>query len=195
MPEHHPSRRRLLGYLLGVAVGATGLLAACTAAPEAGQEPGAAPQPAPGTRRPVPSASVTVPAATPEQRTAERVVAEKRSLLARYAATTRAHPALAGRLDPLAAEHATHVDALAAVVEGEAPAATPTPAATPPPAPSSPPVAARPDRALAALAAREAELARQRLLDVAAVAPDLARLLASIGGAEAAHAALIEAGA
>jgi hypothetical protein len=195
VPEHHPSRRRLLGYLLGAAVGATGLLPGCTSVPEAGQEPGAAPQPTPGTGAPVPSPPATISAASPELRLAERVVAEKRSLLARYAATRRAHPALAGRLDPLAAEHAAHLDALAAVVEGEAPATTPNPAATPAPAPSLPAVPARPDRALAALAAREAELARQRLLDVDAVAPDLARLLASIGGAEAAHAALMEAGA
>jgi hypothetical protein len=119
----------------------------------------------------------------PDEIIRQRVLAAKRDLLARYAATLAAHPQLSARLNPLVADHRAHVQAL----NGSAsPTATPGSTATAPP-----PVPAGRGAALAALATAERAAAGARVTDVLDASPRLARVLASIGGCEAAHAELL----
>ncbi|MFE6161713.1 hypothetical protein ACFQ7F_22695 [Streptomyces sp. NPDC056486] len=119
-------------------------------------------------------------------------------LLGRYDAVLAAHPALAGRLDPLRAEVKRHEKAFA---EGS----TPPSSSSAPPAPSgSPATSASPapkpsvpkdeKDAVRELAEAERDLAKRRgsaLLDAPA---ELARLLASVAAAGAAHAYLLTEG-
>ena len=111
-----------------------------------------------------------------------RALAGKQELIVRYAEVTAAHPGLREQLGPLAAEHEAHVQALRALVPASPPA---------PPAAAPAPATGGRRAALAALARRERELAESRIGDLLAAPPELARLLAAVGAAEAAHAALL----
>ncbi|MFF1696822.1 hypothetical protein ACFVXC_24955 [Streptomyces sp. NPDC058257] len=109
-------------------------------------------------------------------------------LLGRYDAVLAAHPALAGRLDPLRAEVKRHETVLA---EGSTPppsSGSPSASASPAPKPSVP----KDEKdAVRELAEAERDLAKRRgsaLLDAPA---ELARLLASVAAAGAAHAYLL----
>jgi hypothetical protein len=119
----------------------------------------------------------------PDEVVRQRVLASKWALLDRYTATLERHPGLQARLDPLMAEHRTHLSALNA-----APSGTPAPGSPASPAPEVP---ATEHAALWALAAAERRAADGRVTDVLAATPRLARVLASIGGCEAGHAELL----
>lgn len=116
-----------------------------------------------------------------------RVAVEVRDLAAAYAAVRRAVPATAARLDPLAAEHEAHLAAL----EGP-PAPTRSPSFPSGPATPVPTTAAA---AVSWLAGLERAAAARRARQCLGAGPDLARLLASVGACEAAHAELLGGGA
>ncbi|MEH0547192.1 hypothetical protein QA802_30120 [Streptomyces sp. B21-105] len=198
MPFPHPSRtpsgprrRTLLASAAGAA-----LLAGCSAGPEE-------------TAR---SASRT-PSVT--ERVRARAARESDGLVARYDAALAVHPTLAARLAPLRAEVVRHVAAFGGVGTAS-PSASPTasPTASPsaagsssPSAPgataaagaSAPPSAAAPSAAapaterdtLVGLAAAERALADRRAAELLDVPGELARLLASVAAAGAAHAYLL----
>ena len=149
------TRRALLAGTLGV-VAAPLVLGGCTSDPE----------PA---------------AATPDETSLDFTVTSASELLAAYTATTAAHPALAPRLDPLAADHRTH---LAALDPGASPSPTPTPRQSP-----SATVPADPASAQAALAAAETAAAAALTSRLGPIDANLARTLASVAACRAAHAA------
>jgi hypothetical protein len=192
-----PRRRTLLASAAGAA-----LLAGCSAGPE---------ETAKGTRA---TPSVT-------ERARARAARDSSGLLARYDAALAVHPRLAARLAPLRAEVVRHVAAFGGVgtaspspsptptadgagtgtggPSASAPASAPT-AQTPAPAgASAPPAAAVPSaaapvterEALVGLAAAERTLADRRAAELLEVPGELARLLASVAAAGAAHAYLL----
>ncbi|MCF6526254.1 hypothetical protein HOY81_24740 [Streptomyces sp. JJ36] len=112
-------------------------------------------------------------------------VRESELLLARYDSTAAVHPALAGRLAPLRAEVARHLTAF----DGDA--GSGRRGRTPPRDGGH--TAVPPDRrqALAALAAAERRTADARARALTDAPPELARLLASVAAAGAAHAYLL----
>jgi hypothetical protein len=205
--------RRNVLRLLGVA--ALGLVAGCrsgkqrtaTASVPASTTPGnRSPQP-PATSAPPattsettpPSPRPTVSALSPDQLVAQRVAVAEQALLAAYDAAALAHPELAGRLAPFRADHAAHLQGL---VPGASPSATASSSGAPaeslaPPSTNAPataaPVLSPPTSAqiFQQLAEVERSAAAARLGDVASASGSLARLVASIGGCEAAHAALL----
>ncbi|WP_329137179.1 hypothetical protein [Streptomyces sp. NBC_01476] len=122
---------------------------------------------------------------------AERAQAARDSggLVTRYDAAIAAHPTLAGRLAPLRAEVAQHVQAFGGKVAAPPTGSTPTPTPTPPP--TTPPDS--PAQTLTALAAAERELADRRAKVLLTVPGDLARLLASAAAAGAGHVVLLNA--
>ena len=125
-------------------------------------------------------ASDPEPAApTPDETALGFTLTSATELLAAYTATTAAHPGLAPRLDPLAADHRTHLAAL-----GPGPSPSPTPSV--PPVPSVP---ADPAAAQAALTAAETAAAAALTSRVGPIDADLARTLASVAACRAAHAA------
>jgi hypothetical protein len=181
------SRRGVMG------VAAAGALTGCSG----GGAKAAAPR-----RAPVPGAAEKARAATGSL-----------ALLKRYDAVSAAHPALASRLAPLRAEVARH----AAAFGGRPPAPAPAPAgsatapppstappsttapppassAAPPPAPAAAGVPAAPGAALSWLAAAERALADRRAAELLAAPGGLARLLASVAAAGAAHVVLLGTG-
>ena len=206
--------RRSALRLLGVA--ALGLAAGCRsgkqrtaptsplAATPTGSRP-PAPTSAPPKTSPT-SPRPTVSALSADQLLAGRVAVAEEALLAAYDAAANAHPELAGRLAPFRADHAAHLNGLmpgatpsSATPSSTAPSTTApsstTPSSIPPSgnasasAPlSSPPASTAILRQLADL---ERSAAAARVNDVAATSGSLARLVASIGGCEAAHAALL----
>lgn len=113
-----------------------------------------------------------------------RAVRDSVALLRAYDAALAAHPALAGRLAPLRAEVARHIQAFG----GQAPQ-PPSPATTAQPVPS------RPAAALTALAAMERTLADRRAAALLTVPGESARLMASVAAAGAGHVLLLTAGA
>ncbi|MGX2994196.1 hypothetical protein JNUCC64_07820 [Streptomyces sp. JNUCC 64] len=123
-------------------------------------------------------------AAGPARRTSAR---ESRELAGRYDAVIAAHPSLAGRLAPLRAEVVRHERAFTGAGSGA------TASAAPPSDGSAAgkPVPDQPRAALAALAGRERELATARTERALEVPGELARLLASVAAAGAAHAYLL----
>jgi hypothetical protein len=123
------------------------------------------------------------PAPDPDVAIRRAVAAGVRELLGRYADVSTAHPALAARLTPLAAEHTAHLRALG--VRRHAAGRTPQPASTP---------AGNARRAVADLAAAERRIAALRPEQARRASPLLARLVASIGACEAGHGALLTAG-
>ena len=171
MNEAGPSRRAVLagGGLLA--------LAACT----------------PGSR-PVPR-----PPEDPDRRLRSEVAAGVQALVDRYAATVSRHPSLQRSLGPLAAEHTAHLSALLGDRATASAAPTGSRAATPSSGSTGtgtaspvPPVPPTPAAARGALATAERLAAEQRVSQAGrAQAPDLVRLVASIGACEAVHAALL----
>ncbi|MFG2649669.1 hypothetical protein [Streptomyces sp. NPDC048436] len=107
-------------------------------------------------------------------------------LLGRYDAVLAAHPSLAGRLDPLRAEVKRHKTAFAAGL--------PAPSASPSTAPSVPSVPKDEKDAVRELAKAERELAGRRGSALLDAPGELARLLASVAAAGAAHAFLLTEG-
>ncbi|MFJ8495529.1 hypothetical protein ACIRBZ_45470 [Streptomyces sp. NPDC094038] len=120
-----------------------------------------------------------------------RAARDSRGLLRQYDAVLDVHPALAERLRPLRAEVAAHA---AAFEEGTAsPTATGSPSPTA--SASAPPtVPADEKSALASLAAAERNLADRRAKALLDVPGELARLLAGVAAAGAAHAYLLTKG-
>lgn len=164
-----PTRRDVLlgGTRLAAGLGLASVVSAC-----AGDEP----------ERPDPVESLV-----------EKVVGQERALLARYRATAAAHPGLRRDLAPFVRAHEAHLAALV----GATPSGSPSPAvggASPSPSRSAPPVPATPRDAVAELARAERAASQRRRADVLAAPATLARLLASVGAAEASHHALLAEG-
>ncbi|WP_329041006.1 hypothetical protein OHT61_23795 [Streptomyces sp. NBC_00178] len=101
------------------------------------------------------------------------------SLLARYDRVSAAHPLTEAGLAPLRAAVGAHLAALGGPPEGDPPAA----------APPAPPTDAK--AALRELAAQERRVADERAAALLEADSELARLLASIAAAGAAHAYLL----
>jgi hypothetical protein len=116
----------------------------------------------------------------------------KQDLIKRYDAVIGDHPTLGGRLTPFRTDHVAHLEALGGSASGGiAPGGD---VLTPSPRPS--PNETESDRApaLSSLAAAERAAATARPTQCrGAHAPALARLIAAIGGCEAAHDALLTA--
>ncbi|MEU3853033.1 hypothetical protein [Streptomyces sp. NPDC029554] len=160
-PRSGPRRRSLL------AVGPAALaLAGCTAGPEGSADPGEGDSDA-------------------ERRARARAARDSEGLLERYDAVIAARPALAGRLGPLRENVVRHVRAF-----GGGRKASPSPSASPSGAATASAPVAVPGNdkdALAGLAAAERELADRRSKELLGVPGELARLLASVAAAGAAH--------
>ncbi|MDQ0716565.1 hypothetical protein QFZ55_006017 [Streptomyces luteogriseus] len=125
-----------------------------------------------------------------------RAARDSEGLLERYDAVIAARPGLAGRLRPLREEVARHARAFGG---GRKPSPSTSPSASPSvtssasPAPSA--TAPGNDKdALAGLAAAERELADRRAKALGGVPGELARLLASVAAAGAAHVYLLTEG-
>jgi len=201
--------RRSALRLLGMA--ALGFVASCRPSRQqtAPTTPAASPATQSGSPRPAatpapPTAASASPQPTvsklsPDQLVAQRVARAEQELLAAYDAVAVAHPELTGRLAPFRADHVAHL-------EGLVPGATPSTAAPPSVAPSSgsassvlpagaastPPSSPAASTAiLRGLADLERAAAQARINDVVTTSGSLARFVASIGGCEAAHAALL----
>ncbi|MET7678426.1 hypothetical protein [Streptomyces seoulensis] len=167
MPYSPPSRARSgprRRTLLASLAGATALLTGCAS--------GAGP------------AERAASAAT---RARARAARDSAGLLARYDAVLDAHPALADRLSPLRAAVAAHRDAF-----GGTPDAKATKSAAAQQSPSPVPTASA-DRkeALTSLASAERTVADRRAAALLEVPGELARLMASVAAAGAAHAYLL----
>ncbi|MCI3933411.1 hypothetical protein [Streptomyces sp. AN091965] len=116
------------------------------------------------------------------ERLRARAARDSAALLDRYDAVIAAHAPLSARLRPLREEVARHAKAF-----GDG-GPTPTPAATRAP---EPPVPGDRKDALRLLATAERELARRRGKQLLDAPGELARLLASVAAAGAAHAYLL----
>ncbi|MER6344215.1 hypothetical protein ACWC10_07220 [Streptomyces sp. NPDC001595] len=113
-------------------------------------------------------------------------------LIERYDAVLAAHPALARRLEPLRAEVVRHRDAFGETSRTASATATASPSGSASASPSAPAaVPADEKAALAELAAAERTLADRRAKALLEVPGELARLLASVAAAGAAHAYLL----
>ena len=195
MPASPPSlTRRTALRLLGAALLAT--VAGCRPSKKSA---GASTSPSGAGLTPGRASATTVP---PSKALAARVADDERKLLAAYDAAIAHQPELTATLAPLRADHAAHLVALTpgaptTVSSPQPTSATPTPSVANPSAetsaanPGSPAQSLRAET-LAALAAREHAAAAARVDDLMSTADgSLARLLASIGGCEAAHANLL----
>ncbi|MEU1042262.1 hypothetical protein ACFYP4_29805 [Streptomyces sp. NPDC005551] len=123
-----------------------------------------------------------------------RAARDSETLAARYAAVIAAHPPLAGRLDPLRAEVVRHVRAFGAAARTSAspsPSRSASASVSAAPSASASAVPEREKDALAELAAAERALADRRAKELVEVPGELARLLASVAAAGAAHAFLL----
>ncbi|MEU2793510.1 hypothetical protein [Streptomyces sp. NPDC007100] len=139
--------------------------------------------------------------AAAEARLRAQAARDSAALLARYDATLAAHPGLGERLRPLRAEVARHAAAFggaspapssAAPSSPAAPSAQPRAGATgTPSAPASPAVPPDGKQARTDLAAAERRTADARATALVTAPPELARLLASVAAAGAAHAYLL----
>ncbi|SMQ19312.1 hypothetical protein SAMN06272771_5786 [Streptomyces sp. Ag82_O1-12] len=125
-----------------------------------------------------------------------RAARDSEGLVERYDAVIAARPGLAGRLGPLREEVVRHARAF-----GGGRKASPSASSSPSPSVTSPasasPSAAVPGNdkdALAGLAAAERELADRRTKALGEVPGELARLLASVAAAGAAHVYLLTEG-
>ncbi|MGC0385440.1 hypothetical protein [Streptomyces sp. SAI-129] len=175
-PPRGPRRRSLLASAAGAAV-----LVGCTGGPGSG-EPGADPSAA--------------------ERVRARAARDSEDLAARYAAVIAAHPGLAERLGPLREEVVRHAEAFGAV-RASSPTASGTAAsaASPSvsaraagPADDSGAVPADEKGALALLVGAERRLADRRAGALLDVPGEVARLLASVAAAGAAHVFLLTEG-
>lgn len=176
-PASAPRRRSLLASAAGAA-----LLVGCTGGSGSG-DPGAGPSAA--------------------ERARARAARDSEELAARYAAVVAAHPGLAERLGPLREEVVRHAEAF-----GGARAGSPTASATGTASAASPSVSARAagpgdgsgdvpadeKDALALLVRAERDLADRRARALLEVPGELARLLASVAAAGAAHVFLLTEG-
>ncbi|MFJ3339093.1 hypothetical protein [Streptomyces sp. NPDC086766] len=155
---------------------------------------------------------------SPADRARARAARDSQALVERYDAVIAAHPALAARLRPLRAEVAAHRDVFGGAataspaaeesraVAGSRPSAGATapggdgasssaaPSASVPGATGAPSVPGDAKEALAQLAAAERSLADRRARALLRVPGELARLLASVAAAGAAHAYLLTEG-
>ncbi|MFF7753444.1 hypothetical protein ACFZCP_30395 [Streptomyces sp. NPDC007971] len=176
-----PRRRSLLASAAGAA-----LLVGCSAGPDSGG--GAAPSAA--------------------ERARARAARDSAALLEHYDAVLAAHPALAQRLRPLRAQVAAHAKAFGGTGAAKSPSSTASPtsaaassaastaasaadstaASTAASTASAPTVPADEKGALADLAAAERALADRRTTALLEVPGELARLMASVAAAGAAHA-------
>jgi hypothetical protein len=123
------------------------------------------------------------------ERARARAASDSNTLLQHYDAVLAAHPTLADRLDPLRAEVVRH----AAAFGGSS--STPSATATASPSASATAVPAPPSDALTDLATAERALADRRAKALLDLPGELARLLASVAAAGAAHAYLLTEGA
>ncbi|MEU8583555.1 hypothetical protein [Streptomyces abikoensis] len=172
-----PRRRRVLagGAAALLAGGAGALLSACSSAssgdPDAAERsPGAA-------------------------RLRERAARDTAALLERYDATLAAHTALTGWLRPLRAEVARHAEAFATPgPKSPSASASASPSASPAAPAARVEVPEDEKAALAALADAERRTADARTAALGSAPPELARLLASVAAAGAAHAYLLTEG-
>ncbi|MFD3932480.1 hypothetical protein [Streptomyces sp. NPDC058614] len=178
LPSRTPSgpRRRTL---LASAAGAFALAGCSTSEPSTTETSGGSPSAA--------------------DRARARAARDSRALAERYAAVITAYPALAERLRPLRAEVVRHT---AAFDSGSRASGSPSPSASASesavaagasPAPSATVPATEKD-ALKDLASAERTLADQRAKALLDVPGELARLLASVAAAGAAHAYLLTEG-
>lgn len=122
-----------------------------------------------------------------------RAATDSETLLQRYDAVLAAHPTLADRLDPLRAEVVRHATAFGGGSSGSTASSSPSASASASASPA--PVAATPGDALADLATAERALADRRAKALLDLPGELARLLASVAAAGAAHAYLLTEGA
>ncbi|MET9970906.1 hypothetical protein ABZZ80_34595 [Streptomyces sp. NPDC006356] len=133
------------------------------------------------------------------ERARARAARESEGLVERYDAVLAVHPALAVLVGPLRAEAVRHVEAFGGRSSGGPSAASRAPKADKGKAsPSASPSAAVPvdeRAALAELAAAERALADRRAKALLDLPGELARLLASVAAAGAAHAYLLTEGA
>ncbi|WP_133917676.1 hypothetical protein [Streptomyces sp. NBC_00582] len=170
-----PRRRTLLASAAGAA-----LLVGCSSGSERSEEVASA------------GPSVT-------ERARARAAEDSGGLLQRYDAVLAVHPTLARRLAPLRAEVVRHVEAFGGAGKPKStPSASasatvsPSGSAAPSLAPSASPATEK--EALAGLAAAERRLADERAVALLDVPGELARLLASVAAAGAAHAYLLTEG-
>jgi hypothetical protein len=163
-PPHVPSGPRRRSLLASVAGGA--LLVGCSDGTENTEESTAG------------SSSVV-------ERARARAARDSRGIVERYDAVLAAYPALAERVGPLRAEAVRHAEAFGERVATSSPTASP---ASPSPSVTVP---ATEKDALAQLAAAERALADRRAKALLDVPGELARLLASVAAAGAAHAYLL----
>ncbi|WLW51846.1 hypothetical protein [Streptomyces sp. YU58] len=130
------------------------------------------------------------------EQTRVRAARDSQGLAERYDAVLGAYPVLAARLGPLRAEVVRHTEAFGGAGKPSAPASTtPAPSLAPSPSASGPPAVPGTEKdALADLAAAERALADRRAKALLGVEGELARLLASVAAAGAAHAYLLTEG-
>jgi hypothetical protein len=124
------------------------------------------------------------------ERVRVRAARDSRGIVERYDAVLAAHPMLAERVGPLRAEAVRHVEAFGEKVTTASPTASGSASPSPPAT-----VPATEKDALAQLAAAERALADRRAQALVDVPGELARLLASVAAAGAAHAYLLTEGA
>ncbi|WP_367320496.1 hypothetical protein [Streptomyces sp. HUAS ZL42] len=122
------------------------------------------------------------------ERARARAARDSSALVERYDAVLAAHPTLAKRLGPLRAEVVRHAEAFGGVRQSST---TPAPTVSTA-SPDAVPVSEA--DVLAGLAAAERALAERRTVELLAVPGELARLLASVAAAGAAHAYLLTEG-
>ncbi len=141
---------------------------------------------------PPPRGAADTPPRDPDEPIREAAADAERALLVSYAATIARHPSLSERLMPLAAHHSEHEAALFPTTPIPAASATASPTVSTRPTTFPPvPVPDDPAAAVTELAVAERAAAARTLHALPNASPGLARLLASVGGAEAAHAALL----
>ncbi|MEV7204026.1 hypothetical protein [Streptomyces griseoluteus] len=158
-----PRRRTLLASLAGAAA----LLTGCSA-----------------------GSSTAERAASAATRARARAARDSAGLLARYDAVLEAHPALTDRLSPLRAAVAAHRDAFGGTPDDEADQTQKGAEARKSPSPA-PTASADRKEALTSLASAERTVADRRAAALLEVPGELARLMASVSAAGAAHAYLL----
>lgn len=219
MPQRAPrtrlTRREALRLFAGSVI-SIGALTGCRPSSRRGQSSSARESSSDAENATGPAKTAGATAVTDKRRDAvvARVAANERALLAAYDDAIARFPGLAAKLTPLRADHARHLDG---ITPGASTSASPSPSPTPAPAPpsgtnaaarsskapasqaatthGSPSSASSPAtaEALALLAALEHSAAAARLDDLSGTPGSLARLVASIGGSEAAHETLLKA--
>ncbi|WP_028802526.1 hypothetical protein [Streptomyces sp. 142MFCol3.1] len=144
-----------------------------------------------------PSADTAGGSPSAADRARARAARDSEELADRYTAVIAAHPALTERLTPLRAEVVRHAKAFgdgAHVTASPSATVSATAAGAPASASASPTVPADPKDAVGDLAAAERTLADARTKALAEMPGELARLLASVAAAGAAHAYLLSEG-